>query len=178
MGAGPWRTRERDAGREAGLEPWTPYPTADGLVWAAEACLGYFMTRDAGALGGGEVTGRDRDGLEVELGAMEARIHLHGVPATGQGAFRCNSMRWPELSPSPGRLHEVATWIEARLRPRAGWQGWFEPEDPDGRRNRTIARYRNEALGVTLRVEARHDHPTRRDYLMVSLDADGPVAPD
>ncbi len=156
---------------------WVPYPSSDPLIWAADACLGFFLTRSVAALGQGAAVAWEADGLGAEFGERQARIRVETVPPDGAGGFRCASQRWPEIAPSAARLEAVATWIDDRLRAGDGWKGWFEAENPGGLRFRTVAEYRNEELGVTLRIEALHDHPMRSDYMVVGLEQDSPGGP-
>ena len=157
-------------GGQVGAGVWLPYPTEDPFIWSADACLGYFWTRDAAAMGDGVEVTRDGPRLEAELGRMRGRIQILDGPAGG-GAFRCLTTRWPELPPDRDRLDALGRWVEHRLMKRDGWRGAFDPDNPGGLRVWEVASFRHDGLGVTLRVQARFDHRTGSDYLSFELEA-------
>ncbi|MEM6588275.1 MAG: hypothetical protein AAF641_07475 [Pseudomonadota bacterium] len=137
---------------------WSPFESSSLLVWGADVCLGYFLTKDAGAWNGGSTldTVDELHGIYVELGDFEARVHLsdrpfgvEGSPQEGYGVFNCKNARWPEHSLTNAEKDEIQRWIENRLSTTNGWVGGLE-DWSSSTVGKVVGQFRNEALGLTV----------------------------
>lgn len=154
-------------------EPWVPFPSTDLLVWGADACLGFFMTRDQASLNGGILTDHPPFHRYVELGDMRARIVILDFPFDEYGVFQCENTTWPERVLTQNSLDELQRWIAARLTPEAGWQGTFDRVIPDGWRFFDLGRFRNDRLGLSLGVGTSfHERRSNHLHLTVRIYAD------
>lgn len=138
-------------------QEWQPFESKDQVVWGADACLGYFLTKDASAWNGGTTKDEvgDEYGIYVVLGDFLARLHIFDWPPTSvaspykeYGVFQCENTRWPEHALDAERSEELKKWAEFRLSKANGWVGSIESFAGylDGS-------FRNDALGLTIHFE-------------------------
>lgn len=95
--------------------PWTPWPTDDPVIWAADACLGFYLTRDRAAFAPAlpyEIVHKDLERrLYAERDDPPVRVSVFNWPAPHHGVFQCQTMTWPALAkPDP---EAVTVWAEA-----------------------------------------------------------------
>lgn len=128
-------------------EPWERFDSKDPFVWAADVCLGYFLTRSESAFAGGKVSaGRHHDNslyLDVAREDLAARAYFYDFPFGEYGVFQCEGS---ERADSPPDGIEFARWTQDRLRVTEGWVA-----DPS-QSSFQLVTYRNERLGVRFRV--------------------------
>jgi hypothetical protein len=106
-------------------EPWIPFESDDPFIWAADACLGYFMTRSEAALNGGITSFRDEDHWNVAWDAR-AKIHLFNWPFHEYGTFNCESSGWTLIPEDTSQEAELEKWAQFRLAANDGWVGVFD----------------------------------------------------
>lgn len=106
-------------------EPWKSFETKSPFVWAADACLGYFVTRDPAAWNGGQTEAPgDEYHQNVVLGDLadvpnwQARIHIFNFPFHEYGVFNCQNTSWPSLEFNGD---EFQRWVVARMTAKDGW---------------------------------------------------------
>jgi len=136
---------------------WQPYESSDLVVWGADACLGYFLTKNQSAWNGG-TTEDDIDsefGIYVTLGDFLARLHIFDWPSSGTaspypeyGVFNCENTSSPAHTMSAVRSEELKKWVDFRLSKANGWVGGMQSFAGyiDGS-------FRNDFLGLTVRFE-------------------------
>ncbi len=138
-------------------EEWQPFESTDPVVWGADACLGYFLTKDESAWNGGTTEDKavDKHSIYVVLGNFLARFHVFdwppidaAKPYANYGVFQCKNTRWPEHKLDAERSTELKKWTEFRLSSANGWVGSIE----------SFAGYlkgsfRNDAVGLTVHFE-------------------------
>ncbi len=138
-------------------QEWQPFESSDLAVWGADVCLGYFLTKSESAWNGGTPDGKEGDhhGFYLVLGDFAARLHVfdwpyatEGSPYAGYGVYNCENTSWPELLLDGTRVEELKKWAEHRLSEANGWVGSI-----DGFEGSLKGSFRNETLGLTLRIE-------------------------
>lgn len=148
--AGAWTEGESLTDPAPRPGAWTPWPTDDPVIWAADACLGFYLTRDPAVFAPAVPTRTDHDeGRDPRLYAARDDPPVRVTVFNWPDVFQCQTMRFPTLDkrPDPAAL---AAWVGARL---TADQGWVPATDP---RSKSAASdgiaLRHDALGVTVRV--------------------------
>lgn len=142
-------------------EAWAPFESDEVWVWAADACLGFFMTKDTSAWNKGEHNGSVDEpfGITVELReglTLKERIHIKDHPMYVKsnskphyGAFRCETdYRYGKPVQDTDR-DEVMRWINTRLTKGNGWTGSLNTWE-----GFHLGSFRNDALGLDMKIEA------------------------
>lgn len=133
---------------------WTPFESDEDLVWAADVCLGYFLTKDNTAWNGGKIHEKSRDsrGLYLILENTWSRVHIYNYPKSivgsnyeDYGVYACEStfVPWRELTHEGGL--EVQRWASTRLNALNGWVGNFTDLEPPLR-----GKFRNDKLALNV----------------------------
>lgn len=145
-------------------EAWVPYETDSHLVWAIDTCLGFFQTRDKSLLSDQPIEFPTQNSIRFWNIEKTAAINLMNFPFNEYGVFDCHwrSHLYPDHLWTKETINSVTEWVEFRMAGSNGWSGNFGPENP-----RSVAEFRNERMGVTLRVLIGHENypfDIRADY--------------
>jgi hypothetical protein len=126
---------------------WQPFDSKDPFVWAADVCLGYFLTRSESAFAGGKVSaGRHHDNslyLNVVREDLAARAYFYDFPFGNFGVFQCEGTLLADGSPDG---LEFARWTQNRI---LGTTGWASDDSHPGF---DLSAYQNKDVGVRFRV--------------------------
>lgn len=114
-------------------EEWEPFPSNNPVVWGADVCLGYFLTKHPTAWNGGVRSETDPAWLYLTLEGDRARVRMmdwpidsEGSPYSGYGTFTCQNTKWPEHRLDEMGIAEIRRWARERLSAANGWTGNIE----------------------------------------------------